>query len=124
LSTLMSCQALAHSYWDDKEIYRTWTHRLFSSYAIWLFFLFIGPQQKTRLLRHSACVCVCVCVYTYLLTCRLEKMQSRYGRGKHGNNILLYMRKIKSQWFPKVHMGSSQLELSASFYSVGTSLLC
>jgi hypothetical protein len=23
LSTLMSCQALAHSYWDDKEIYRT-----------------------------------------------------------------------------------------------------
>lgn len=46
-STLVSCQFLAHSCWDDEELYRPpKTQTFLSSYAIWLLFFFTGSQQK------------------------------------------------------------------------------
>lgn len=71
LSTLVSCQVLAHSYWDDKGLYRLpKTETLFSSCGIWLFFFLQTVSRKTHLLRHSqGSMCVAegsMCVYVYL----------------------------------------------------------
>lgn len=109
LSTLVSCQFLSHSCWDDEELYGPpKTQTFFFQLCHLAVFLFYRQSAERYICWHiDGVVCVWGEVYMYL--CSSVYVMGRgvagwYGRGRMHEKSSEMHEKVSSQMFPEVHL--------------------